>query len=246
MQPAYKKLRVSQNVQVLNNIYMLSVEGTFDVKPGQFFMLRSWGMMPLLSRPISVHDVRDGIVDFLYMVRGNGTEILKNLKNGDYIEVLGPLGNGFPKVPKGGRAAIVAGGIGIAPMLYAAKKMECAGVDLYAGFRDEVFAAEKFKQYVDNIYIATDTGKWGHEGFVTDIFSPEDYSIVLCCGPEVMMKKITKSCLKHDTPVYVSLEKHMACGMGACLVCTCKTSSGNKRACKDGPVFDGRDVIFDD
>ncbi len=97
----------------------------------------------------------------------------------------------------------------------------------------------KVKQYVNEVHISTNTGKHGHKGFVTDILKPEDYDTVLCCGPEIMMKKVVDMCKEKNVSVYVSMEKHMACGVGACLVCTCKTKEGNKRTCKDGPIFDG-------
>ena len=96
-----------------------------------------------------------------------------------------------------------------------------------------------FKEYVNDIKISTNSGKHGHNGFVTEILNVEEYDTVLCCGPEVMMKAVVEMCKEKNVKVYVSMEKHMACGVGACLVCTCKTKDGNKRTCKDGPVFDG-------
>ena len=86
----------------------------------------------------------------------------------------------------------------------------------------------------------------GHKGYVTELFNPENYDVVLCCGPEIMMKKVVKMCKEKNVPVYVSMENHMACGVGACLVCTCKTKDGNKRTCKDGPVFLGEDIVIEE
>lgn len=246
MQHLYVKRKVIENVQISKDVYCLSVEGEYNVSPGQFFMLRCWGMEPLLSRPISVHDVDGCGIHFLYEVRGRGTRILSTLKPGDYIEMLGPSGNGFDIMSLKGRAAVVTGGIGIAPMFYTVKSIDNASVDLYAGFRDDVYITDKFTNYVQNINIATDSGKTGHKGYVTDIFDPEGYSVVLCCGPEVLMKKVARMCIEKNVPVYVSMEAHMACGIGACLTCTCKTLNGNKRTCKDGPVFDGREVMISD
>jgi dihydroorotate dehydrogenase electron transfer subunit len=94
------------------------------------------------------------------------------------------------------------------------------------------------------MYITTESGSEGTKGYVTDIFSPLDYNAVICCGPEVMMKKVVDICNRCATPVYVSMEEHMACGVGACLVCTCKTTKGMKRTCKEGPVFSGREVVL--
>ena len=119
------------------------------------------------------------------------------------------------------------------------KNNTAKSIDVYAGFRDEVYLIDEFKKYSDNVNVATNTGNYGTKGFVTDILNTENYDTVLCCGPEIMMKKVIEMCKETNTKVYVSMEKHMACGVGACLVCTCKTKDGNKRTCKDGPVFDG-------
>lgn len=245
MEQKYTICKVTENLEISNGIYKLTVEGTPSVKPGQFFLLRAWGIEPLLSRPISVYDVDGDRVSFLYEVRGEGTRLFKQLKKDDEMQLTGPLGNGFDVEKIGGRVAVVAGGIGIAPMKYVIKSIKNSSIDLYAGFRDEVYLIDEFKEYVDDIKITTNSGKHGHKGFVTDLFNPKEYDIVLCCGPEVMMKRVVEICKEANTPVYVSMEKHMACGVGACLVCTCKTKSGNKRTCKDGPVFSGEDVIFD-
>jgi len=244
VQPDYKSVKVSENVQVSKDIYKLTIEGSFIANPGQFYMLRCWENEPLLSRPISIHEINGGSITFLYEVKGNGTKFLSMLKSGDTLNMLGPLGNGFDIENIKGKVAIVAGGIGIAAMLYTAKTLKGREIDLYAGFRDDVYIVDNFKDYTSNIYITTDSGRAGHKGFITDIFNPEGYSVVLCCGPEIMMEKVVKKCLESDIQIYVSMENIMACGVGACLVCTCKTDGGNKRVCKDGPVFSGGEVIF--
>ncbi len=244
MLPVYATNKILKNTKVYKNIFIMTVSGNYDIIPGQFFMVRSWGIELLLSRPLSVFDAGCGYVSFLYEIRGRGTKILSGMKAGDSISMLGPLGNGFDLSNIKGRAAMVAGGIGLTPMLYTAKKMVGCEVDLYAGFREDVYIVDKFKEYVDNIYLATDSGKAGHKGFITDIFDPKKYSVVLCCGPWTMMEKVIKKCIKCDVPIFISMERRMACGVGACLGCTCKTKNGNKRVCKDGPVFNGRDVII--
>lgn len=241
----YTENNVLSNTEVSKDIYKLHVKGSFAVKPGQFFMLRGWDEGPLLQRPISVHDKDEDGIYFLYSVLGKGTKLLKNLKAGDKIELLGSLGNGFDAENIKGRAAIVAGGIGIAPMLYLTKQLTDCTVDLFAGFRDEVFSIGSFRDYVSSINISTESGKKGYKGYITDIFNAEKYDVVLCCGPEVMMNKVVKMCRERKVLVYVSMEKHMACGVGACLVCTCKTAHGNKRTCKDGPVFLGEEIVLD-
>ena len=231
---------IAENYKVCNGIYKMVIEDNSPVKAGQFYMLKP--KAALLGRPISVSEVEDGRVTFIYATVGKGTEEFSKLKVGENIEVVGPLGNGFD-IRDYGKVALVGGGIGIAPLLQLAKNLRKRDnnmvMDLYAGFRDDVYLVDQFKEYVNSSYIATNSGRVGTKGFVTDILEIEKYDTVLCCGPEVMMKAVVDICKKYNKQVYVSMEKHMACGVGACLVCTCKTKDGNKRTCKDGPVFDG-------
>ena len=137
---------------------------------------------------------------------------------------------------------MVFGGIGIAPLYEVVKNLQECEIDLYAGFREKSYSTEAFKEYVENIYIATESGEEGEKGYITDILEVNKYDMVLCCGPEVMMKKVVKMCKEKKVPIYISMEKHMACGVGACLGCTCKTKDGNKRTCKEGPVFLGDEL----
>lgn len=240
----YRVEKVLKNKMVTENIYEMTVSGKFEGKPGQFYMLRAWEDEPLLSRPISIHSIDKDSITFLYAVVGKGTEILKDLKEGSDIKLLGPSGNGFPIEKIKGKVAIITGGIGIAPMYYVCEMLHEINmdVDLYSGFRDSVHTVDKFEKITKDIHISTETGIVGHKGYVTEIFNPENYDMVLCCGPEIMMKNVTSMCKEKDVPIYVSTEKKMACGVGACLVCTCKTKSGNKRSCKDGPVFLGEEL----
>lgn len=237
----YKKAKVISNDEISKGIFKLVVEENQDIKCGQFYMLKV--DCALLPRPISICEKSENNLTFLYSVVGKGTEEISKLKKNEEINITGPLGNGFNVNEKLGKVALVIGGIGIAPMLQVAKELKQNGnsevIDLYAGFRDEVYLINDFEKYVDNINLATNTGKHGIKGFVTDILDAKKYDVVLCCGPEIMMKKVIELCKDAGIKVYVSMEKHMACGVGACLVCTCKTKDGHKRTCKDGPVFDG-------
>jgi len=158
------------------------------------------------------------------------------LKQDDEIKLEGPYGNGFPNVE--GKIALVGGGMGVAPLYYTAKNIKNA--DVYMGFREEVILEEEFKKYSNEVHIAL-----GNK-LVTDILDVEKYDYILTCGPEKMMEKIVKMAKGTNTKVYVSIENKMACGVGACLVCTCKTIDGNKKTCKDGPVFLGEEVLFNE
>ena len=248
----YTKAKILSNIEISTGIYKMVVEDLNKVNAGQFYMLKHQGST-LLPRPISVCEKQENSIVFVYAVVGTGTYEFSSLREGESIELIGPLGNGFDVDKKYNKVALVAGGIGIAPMLELSKKLRQKStdikMDLYAGFRDDIYLTDEIGQYTNEVYISTDTGKHGHKGFVTDLLEVKNYDTVLCCGPEVMMKKVIDMCKENnikscDKPVnvYVSMEKHMACGVGACLVCTCKTKDGNKRTCKDGPVFDGNYV----
>lgn len=238
----YRNAKVISNEEISKDIYKLVVEDNAEIIAGQFYMLKLNGAT-FLPRPISICEKAEDKLTFLYAVVGNGTKEFTKLKEDDEIAITGPLGNGFDLEKEYNKVALVSGGIGTAPMLELAKKLRNRNpdqkIDLYAGFRDDVYLIDELKEYVNEAYISTNTGKHGHKGFVTEILKPEDYDTVLCCGPEIMMKKVIDMCKEKNVKVYVSMEKHMACGVGACLVCTCKTKDGHKRTCKDGPIFDG-------
>ncbi len=222
------------NKHLSEDMYLMKVQGKFEGKMGQFYMLRAWDMYPLLSRPISICDIDEEGITFLYKVFGEGTKILSKLNQGDEIKLEGPYGNGFEKVE--GKVALVGGGIGVAPLHLVAKNID--NCDAYLGFRNQPVMEDEFKQVCNEVNIAT-----GNK-FVTDMIDVEEYDYILACGPTPMMEKIVDMAKGTNTKVIVSLENHMACGVGACLVCTCKTEFGNKKTCKDGPVFKGEDVIF--
>lgn len=238
----YIKAKILMNEHVVESVYKMVVEDNSEVKPGQFYMLKHRGAT-LLPRPISVCEKEDGKVTFVYSVVGKGTAEFSKLTAGEEIEITGPLGNGFNMEEDYGKVALVSGGIGTAPMVELAKRLREKNpnmdMDFYAGFRDEIYLIDELCKFTNEGYVSTNTGKYGHQGFITDLLQVEKYNTVLCCGPEVMMKKVVEMCKAKHVKVYVSMEKHMACGVGACLVCTCKTKDGNKRTCKDGPVFDG-------
>lgn len=237
--------KVIENRKIAEGIYELSIEGKYKANPGQFYMIKVEGENILLPRPISVYDVQDDRITFLYAVVGKGTKAMRALSKGDNIQIMGPLGNGFDIDRIKGKVAIVSGGIGIAPLSFLVKKLKNCTVDFYCGFKAVDNSVDNVEKYVNNIYISTENGSKGHKGYITDIFYPEKYDEVICCGPEIMMKKVVKMCRKKNIPVTISMENRMACGIGACLVCTCKTKDGNLRTCKEGPVFKGKDLILE-
>ena len=218
---------------------------------GQFYMLRCWGAAetPVLSRPISVHDVdeREGTLTFLYQIKGEGTQKLAHLAWGQTLTLTGPCGNGFDvaAAAAAGRVAVVGGGIGVAPLLLLCRELAAAGCkpELYAGFRDVPYALEDFLPYCAAISVATDSGAVGYHGLVTGILHPEEFDLVLTCGPNVMMQGVYRLCAEKGVPCLASLERKMACGLGACLGCTCHTKVGPKTVCQDGPVFPAQEVF---
>ena len=218
---------------------------------GQFYMLRCWGAAetPVLSRPIGVHDVdeREGTLTFLYQIKGEGTQKLAHLAWGQTLTLTGPCGNGFDvaAAAAAGRVAVVGGGIGVAPLLLLCRELAAAGCkpELYAGFRDAPYALEDFLPYCAAISVATDSGAVGYHGLVTGILHPEEFDLVLTCGPNVMMQGVYRLCAEKGVPCLASLERKMACGLGACLGCTCHTKVGPKTVCQDGPVFPAQEVF---
>ncbi len=240
----YQDGRIISNIEISPNIYKVILEGNFQGQPGQFFMIRGWnGLDPFLARPISISNLEENQITFLYEVRGRGTHIISELKEGDKLSILGPLGNGFDLDLKG-KIAIVAGGVGIAPMYYLSEKLKNKA-DLYAGFRSDIYLIDEFKKGIENIYISTEDGSCGHEGYIIDIFNPKDYDYVLSCGPTPMLKALMAKC-KGIVPVYTSMESRMGCGIGSCLACSIETVRGMERVCKEGPVFLAEEVIFDE
>lgn len=233
--------KVLVNEKLSEEFYLLQAEDNKHAEMGQFYMLRGWEEYPVLSRPISVYDADGETVSFLYKKVGKGTELLTEMKPGSELTLEGPFGNGFPKGMKG-RVALVGGGVGIAPLYLAAKTYQksglCDRVDIYLGFSTEPILTEQFQSVADKVSV--DVG-----GFITDSIDPLQYDAIVTCGPEIMMKILHEKCKKTGAtaPLYVSMENRMACGIGMCKVCTCKTKSGNRTACKDGPVFLGSEVF---
>lgn len=234
----YREVEIRSNEQLTSDMFLMKVALEDLPEPGQFYMLRGWEGIPYLPRPFSVCDADGEVMSFLYQKIGKGTAMMTTFKPGDHIHVLGPLGKGYPLHQ--GPSALVGGGVGIAPLLYLARKLE-GPVDVFLGFREEVFFLEEFKPFVRNIHVSTENGSYGHKGFVTELLT-DDYNTTYACGNMLMMKAVKE---RIHSPLYLSLEAHMACGIGACLGCSHKTKHGQQCICKDGPVFNSEEVLFD-
>lgn len=218
-------------------------------KAGQFISMYCHDKSRMLPRPISICqiDAADHALRVVYRVAGKGTEEFASLRTGRHIEIVGPLGNGFPKKEK--KAFLIGGGIGIPPMLQLARELTCEK-QIILGYRDELFLQEDFKG-LGNIYIATEDGSYGTEGNVLTAIEENGLSadIIYACGPTPMLRAIKKYAAERKTECWLSLEEKMACGIGACLACVCKsrekdahTNVNNKRICKEGPVFRAEEV----
>ena len=218
-----------------------------QARPGQFVSVYCNDGGHLLPRPISLCEINQekGTLRLVYRVVGKGTEMFAALKAGDSVEVLGPLGNGFPmEEAEGKRVFLIGGGIGVPPMLETAKQLKGEPV-LVMGYRDELFLTDEMKK-AGELVIATEDGSAGTKGNVLDAIRENDLKadMIFACGPKPMLRALKAYGLENNIPCYVSMEERMACGVGACLGCVCQSTevddhsqAKNKRVCKDGPVF---------
>lgn len=218
---------------------------------GQFYMLRSVKSSLLLGRPISIfhseYNEKSDVLslNFLILLKGKGTSELCNLDKGDKLEILGPVGNYWVKPNSAEKVAIFGGGVGVAPVAGFASTLPKKSYDFYAAFKSGSYGLEYVK--AQNLIITTDDGSVGTKGMITAVIDSESikqYDVVYACGPTPMLAYIQKICLEANVKCWLSLENRMACGLGACLGCTIKTTEGNKRCCKDGPIFDGKILDF--
>lgn len=218
-------------------------------KPGQFVALYCTDGSRLLPRPISICEIdrADHAIRLVYRVAGKGTEEISHFHTGTQLRVAGPLGNGYPKKSK--RALLLGGGIGIPPILQLAKELACEKM-IVLGYRDERFLEEEFRA-LGSVYIATEDGSFGTQGNVLDAVRENglDAEIIYACGPMPMLRAVKAFASERGMECWISLEEHMACGIGACLGCVCRsikkddhTHVHNKRICTEGPVFRAEEV----
>lgn len=217
--------------------------------PGQFINVYCNDGTKVLPRPISICDVdkENGKLRIVFRVAGEGTKQFSSLKAEDKIEILGPLGNGFTK--EGSKAILIGGGIGIPPMLLLAKELNCEKT-IVLGYRDSLFMKDEFEKY-GKVIVSTEDGSFGTKGNVIDAIKENNVTgdIIFACGPKPMLKGVKAFAQDNNITAQISMEERMACGIGACLACVCKsaekdhhTNVNNKRICKDGPVFYAQEV----
>lgn len=251
-----EKVTVDANIvsqqELYDQVFQLVVkapEVAALAEAGQFVQLRILNSNCLLRRPVGIAaaDKEKGTVAFIYRVVGKGTKAISELKAGDTINVLGPLGHGFDTTAK--KPLIVGGGMGLSPVLFYAAVMQGKADVLMGGkTAGELFWQDLFTGKVQEIFCTTDDGSLGTKGFTTtllpELLEKKDYDLVVACGPEIMMKGIAKIAKEHGLRCQVSLEKRMGCGLGACLSCSIDTTDGKrKKVCKDGPVFEAGEVF---
>lgn len=216
-----------------------------EAVPGQFLSLYSKEESRMLPRPVSIceADRESGMIRLVYRVVGAGTEEFSRLQKGDRLDVLGPLGNGFP-LKRGRKTVLMGGGIGIPPMVQLARELG-GGVQIIAGYRDELFLTEELAAS-GTLYIATEDGSAGTKGNVMDAVREHKLTadLIYACGPKPMLRAVQAYAKEQGIECWLSMEERMACGIGACLACVCRSAEvdghshvKNKRVCKDGPVF---------
>lgn len=218
--------------------------------PGQFVHIKC-GEKTLLRRPISICDADGDCLHIVFEVRGEGTKWLSERRTGETLDLLGPLGHGFDLA--GDRLLLVGGGIGAPPMLYAAKKAPGES-HVFLGFRDlsHAMLLSDFGKAAYAVTVSTDDGSLGTPGLIDAqvarvLSRRSDYAAVLACGPRPLLRSVAQIAASHNIPCQVSMEERMGCGVGACLVCACKTADGHyKHVCKHGPVFNASEVDWDD
>ena len=239
-----KIFKILENQKIAKDVYKLVLEGNAKVtSPGQFVNIKINGLY--LRRPISVCDATDKTLKLIYKAVGKGTEALSQMQKGE-LDILTPLGNGYNLDICGDKPLLIGGGVGVPPLYMLAKELIKKGkkVNVILGFntKEEVFYEKEFALLGANVKVTTVDGSYGIKGFFDKAIN-FDYSYYYTCGPEPMLKAIYKT-LK--TSGQLSFEERMGCGFGACMGCSCKTITGNKRICKEGPVLLKEEILWED
>ena len=237
---------IKENKPLTKDIMEMILAGdTSDItRPGQFVNIKLDGLY--LRRPISVCDAEEGKLTLIYKVVGKGTEQMRDMTEGT-LDILSSLGNGYDTSLSGERPLLIGGGVGVPPLYMLAKELckEGKEVSVILGFntKDEIFYEEEFKALGCKVYVTTVDGSYGIKGFVTEAMKEIDYTHFFTCGPEPMLKAVWNA---SETSGQLSFEERMGCGFGACMGCSCKTLTGFKRICKDGPIMMKEEIVWKD
>ena len=240
-------LTVTENRKIADRTYLMKIAGDVSEikRPGQFVNIKIEGFF--LRRPISVCDLDSDVLTIVYKTVGQGTEKMSRFQKGEKLDVLCGLGNGYDTGLSGDAPLLIGGGAGVPPLYYLAKKLLENGkkVSAVLGFNTlkEVFFEEEFRNAGVMTAVATADGTYGTRGFATDLIGRTGYSYFYACGPEPMLRAVYKSTA---TDGQMSFERRMGCGFGACMGCSCRTITGNKRICREGPVLSKGDIIWED
>ncbi|MBE6553034.1 MAG: dihydroorotate dehydrogenase electron transfer subunit [Ruminococcaceae bacterium] len=236
---------IRENVALTATVFRMVLEGdTSDITAsGQFVNLLLDGFY--LRRPISVCDRSEKLLTLVYKVVGKGTEKMSTLDAGEQLDILTGLGNGYDLTTAGERPLLLGGGVGVPPLYLLAKELIRQGkqVSVILGFntKDEVFYEQEFRALGAEVTVTTVDGSYGTKGFVTDVMKHLNYTYFYTCGPEPMLKAVWNTSV---TSGQMSFEERMGCGFGACMGCSCKTLTGYKRICKDGPVMRKEEILW--
>ena len=236
---------IVKNVPLTADVYKMELAGDTSAvtAPGQFVNIKLEGKF--LRRPISVNDCVDGVLTIIYKVVGEGTAQMARMQAGEKLDILTGLGNGYDLADAGEHPVLLGGGVGVPPLYMLAKQLIAAGkrVSVVLGFNkaSEVFYADEFKALGADVTVTTVDGSMGVKGFVTDAL-PADYTYFYTCGPEPMLKAVYRAT---NTSGQMSFEERMGCGFGACMGCSCKTITGYKRICREGPVMRKEEILWE-
>lgn len=236
---------IVSNTPLTDSVYKMVLSGDTSAitAPGQFVNIQLTGKF--LRRPISVCDYDGETLTIVYKVVGKGTEQMAAMATGETLDILTGLGNGYDLAPAGDRPVLLGGGVGVPPLYHLAKRLLALGkeVTVVLGFNtaSEIFYEKEFQALGCKVFVTTVDGSYGKKGFVTDAL-PEDYTYFYTCGPEPMLKAVYRTT---NTSGQMSFEQRMGCGFGACMGCSCKALTGNKRICKEGPVMRKEEILWE-